>query len=216
MEDTKQQEYLLHELSSEDELATHVAPPAPPAPRTTRLMMQRVFYVVATIIFVALAVFFGAHAGLLSGGSINKSHWKECGTSPLEARELGCHFDIMMYAWVPEECYNKQMLEEYLATYEFHFYSDSAATQEVPLEIAQLGEFESLWTGYAQHVLHCTYIWKLLSISATTKGPFDSMSISFEHASHCSNYLLKGLPWKESSVGNETQLIPDFISCDKY
>lgn len=35
--------------------------------------------------------------------------------SVAEARRSGCLFDIMMNGWVPKECYNKQLWEEFMS-----------------------------------------------------------------------------------------------------
>lgn len=62
------------------------------------------------------------------------------GTSAIQARELRCRFDIMMNGWVPLACYNEALSEEYLSKSNFHFYTDTYAQDEVPLEIVRIGE----------------------------------------------------------------------------
>lgn len=71
----------------------------------------------------------------------------------------------MMHSWVPHDCYYPQLSEEYILANDFRFFSDPAATIEVPLEIVRLGEFEELYSGLDHHVLHCAYICILLMIS---------------------------------------------------
>ena len=79
-----------------------------------------------------------------------------------------------------------------------------------------LGEFDELYTGLSHHVLHCTYIWRLLVLSTTKGRPFDSLSSSEDHMGHCGTILLHGLPWTKPFVGNESTLSPDFLSCGYF
>ncbi|KAH7378563.1 hypothetical protein BKA64DRAFT_631966 [Cadophora sp. MPI-SDFR-AT-0126] len=146
----------------------------------------------------------------------NKKVWQNCGNSTSEAREQGCRFDVMMHSWVPAPCYDEQLSEEYIQANGFKFFSDPEATVEVPMEVVRRGEFEMLYTGLSHHVLHCTYIWRLLSLSVTEGRPFDSLSSSEDHTGHCSAILLHGLPWTKPFFGNESVLSPDFLSCGYY
>jgi len=142
--------------------------------------------------------------------------WTHCGNSTSEAKANGCRFDVMMHSWVPQECYDEELSEEYIQANEFKFFSDPKARVEVPMEVVRLGEFTELYTGLSHHVLHCTYIWRLLMLSATQERPFDSLSSSEDHTGHCGAILLHGLPWTKPFFGNESTLSPDFLSCGYY
>jgi hypothetical protein len=116
----------------------------------------------------------------------------------------------MMHSWVPHDCYHPQLSEEYILANDFRFFSDPAATIEVPLEIVRLGEFEELYSGLDHHVLHCAYIWRLLVISTNEGRRMDSLSSDVDHTGHCTMTMLKGLPWMTTSVGNESVISPIF------
>jgi len=121
---------------------------------TSRKVLYFVFLTIILIISMAMVV--------LSIKKITKTDkrpaWKHCGNSTSEARADGCRFDIMMHSWVPQECYDEQLSEEYIASNDFQLFSDAEATIEVPLDVVRLGEFDELYTGLSHHVLHCTYI----------------------------------------------------------
>ena len=143
---------------------------------------------------------------------------KTCGSSPAQARELKCKFDIMMNGWVPLACYNEALSEEYLSKNDFHFYTDSFAQDEVPLDIVRRGEWKGLYTGWEHHIHHCSYMWKILVLAVEAKtGMFDSSSSSFDHTSHCSESMFEGgmirAMMASSSVGNESFIEPGYLSC---
>lgn len=143
---------------------------------------------------------------------------KNCGTSPTEAQELGCKFDIMMNGWVPLACYNEALSEKYLSENDFHFYTDAYAQDEVAMEVVRRGEWEGLYTGWEHHIHHCAYMWKILVLAVEAgKGMFDSSSSSFDHTAHCSESMFEGgmitLMMESSSVGNESFIQPGFLSC---
>lgn len=167
------------------------------------------------VVTLTLAIF-AATSNLAIKKTAAKMSWKHCGNSTSEAKENGCRFDIMMHSWVPQECYNEQLSEEYIEANDFRFFSDAEATVEVPLDVVRLGELKELYTGLSHHVIHCTYIWRLLVLAATEGRPWDSLSSSEDHTGHCGSILLHGLPWTEPSIGNESTLSPDFLSCGYY
>jgi hypothetical protein len=86
------------------------------------------------LLFIALGTI-----GLVRGGTgrgATEAGKKRCGSNPAEARENGCHFEPMLTAWVPSECYFGDLVEEYQQDYgdiyeTWPWYSDSNITQRI-------------------------------------------------------------------------------------
>jgi hypothetical protein len=70
-----------------------------------------------------------------------------CGHSPDEARSRGCKFDIILYSWVPHQCYDSGIQEEYLQR-EFEWWRFQNATDQVSQARAREGEEEILWLNW--------------------------------------------------------------------
>ena len=186
---------------------------------------RMLFFLLAGIIFltvlisIAIPLFSNRYLQANQTFSVPGDHLRQnCGTSPTEARQLGCKFDVMMNGWVPVACYNEALSEEYLSKNKFHFYTDAYAQNEVPMEIVRGGEWQGLYTGWEHHILHCAYMWKILVLAVEAgKGMFDSSSSSFAHTAHCSESMFEGgmiiAMMESSSVGNESFIQPGFLSC---
>jgi hypothetical protein len=70
-----------------------------------------------------------------------------CGHSPHEARSRGCKFDIILYSWVPHQCYDPEIQEEYLSR-EFEWWRFQNATDQVSQARAREGEEDILWLNW--------------------------------------------------------------------
>eukprot|EP00249_Psilotum_nudum_P027933 c36202_g1_i1 orf=1-456(+) len=68
------------------------------------------------------------------------SQWDQCGTTPEEARSRGCIFEVTLSLWVPEECYDRELEEEYLQSKDLVYYRDINLTEAVPLDEVRLGQ----------------------------------------------------------------------------
>jgi hypothetical protein len=67
-----------------------------------------------------------------------------CGKTAAQAKASGCYFDMVEIAWVPEECYDRELEEELRAIKEWKFYRFLNWTGEMSWEEAQTGDFEFL------------------------------------------------------------------------
>ncbi|EPE26492.1 hypothetical protein GLAREA_02405 [Glarea lozoyensis ATCC 20868] len=52
-----------------------------------------------------------------------------CGNSTAEARALGCEFDPLTVAWIPEPCINHQITKEFIAEYPWEAFSDRTSNE---------------------------------------------------------------------------------------
>ena len=126
---------------------------------------------------------------------------QQCGSSPAEAKQSDCHFDMFSFAYYAPACYNKELHEDLLATHRndiewVHMNYEPLTTDEV-LE----GIHTDLRPISGQfHDLHCTYEWLRLIRALAEERPLDRKLSKFEHSHHCSMNLLE----KDKSNRNET------------
>jgi hypothetical protein len=140
------------------------------------------------------------------------SDWITCGHSVEEALAKNCQFDIMMNGWVPQECYHRNLSEEYIAQHqEFRFFADHLGYKELTLDDVRKGQFKTLFTTRNHHYAHCAYVWELQGI-AIAGGPYiDEHSMNLEHTKHCAGLLLRSHEiMDEHEVGNGSR-VPQIV-----
>ncbi|KIW03632.1 uncharacterized protein PV09_05384 [Verruconis gallopava] len=113
----------------------------------------------------------------------------ECGSSPREARALGCKYDILLNHWVPEPCYDEEFIQEYADDQSWAAYIDEDLTQRI-YSIHEMSEKDYYFTSFRDHVNHCAVIWKKqFWVLYEERKSFDTMIASPEHTDHCALYL---------------------------
>lgn len=133
----------------------------------------------------------------------------DCGASAAEARALGCQFDVMMSGWTPSECFNPEMMEEYMRAGAWRWYSDTNFTQEIALETVRQGKHGNIYTGPSFHFKHCIFIWAKQHWALTEQKPLDGDSYSHIHTQHCIDMVLNG----DVPPGNHSAVHPGFLPC---
>ncbi|KAK3056479.1 hypothetical protein LTR09_002986 [Extremus antarcticus] len=116
---------------------------------------------------------------------------KPCGTSPSEARRLGCQFDPMEYSWLPPPCYDAELVEDYLRLLErktLNFYAkpdNDSVANIVPLAEILAGEHHTVYMTWDQHQEHCAYMFRKLHGALDAGGPVDGYIWAYKHTQHC-------------------------------
>jgi hypothetical protein len=67
-----------------------------------------------------------------------------CGNTPQVARQRGCSFDLISFAWQTPECYDSSLVSEFATWGKWSFYTDKYGNVSVPQHVALVGE-QSLW-----------------------------------------------------------------------
>lgn len=122
-----------------------------------------------------------------------------CGSTPAEARALGCKFDVMSFAWTPPSCYDHTFSQAFLHEKgPWIFYLDHNATQ--PLAFDSLSNYDIVWTEHSYHVVHCLYAWERIHQAYLKQDlllPKEMGSIN--HTEHCIGLLedVEGAPAKK-------------------
>ncbi|KAM7184992.1 hypothetical protein V8F20_011976 [Naviculisporaceae sp. PSN 640] len=135
-----------------------------------------------------------------------RPQYTSCGSTPAEARSRNCKFDILSFAWQTPECYDAQLMTDFLdyPRSESHipitspnsgrwkFYTAFRTIDQndtVPLEEALKGE-KDLLVDWEFHVVHCTFMWRQMHRAFTVGGWIDSHLDSYAHTMHCQRTLL--------------------------
>lgn len=124
-----------------------------------------------------------------------------CGSSSSEAIAKGCIFQLWSYSWVPTDCFDRQLHDEFLALRaeeNWHYYSNRSPPIPVPLESVLMGTRNNLWSTWGQHFWHCAfYQRKFFRIvdqhydkrTATLK--MTNRDLDEHHAKHCQEWMAK-------------------------
>ena len=88
---------------------------------------------------------------------------------------MGCKYDVMMSAWVPEDCYDQEASEEFRES-GIVWYADRGGTIEVPLSVVATGDYDLLYTSVDFHFKHCSYLWMKQIRALVERKPIDNYS----------------------------------------
>jgi hypothetical protein len=145
--------------------------------------------IVATIIILA-----GGTLNILSPvsrleGYVN-SDTLSCGNSSAEALAAGCEFDIMSFTWSPEACFDRELMDDFLARKNWTWWVNEV--DEMPLQLldVQYGQYLQLFVTWEYHLFHCTYMWKKMHRAIRAGRPLDSYIANINHTNHCEMMLL--------------------------
>ena len=122
--------------------------------------------------------------------SISKALWDDCGLSPEVARSRGCLFDILSFAWQTPQCYDEDVIRDFLNVKEWDFYADESGNHQV-----EIGELENDVHGQVHvawdfHVMHCIYMRRQMLRSILDGRAMDSHLNSYHHTRHCVGTIL--------------------------
>ncbi|KAI9736474.1 MAG: hypothetical protein M1818_006208 [Claussenomyces sp. TS43310] len=115
-----------------------------------------------------------------------------CGRSIKEARALGCIFDPMSFAWQRPECYNTELIDDFLTGYDWHFFPNKEPnpSEELPREEWMRGDHLGVWGPWSWHMYHCSYAWRKFHVALSEGRPLDSDVLDPEHTTHCTTEVL--------------------------
>lgn len=116
----------------------------------------------------------------------------ECGTSPFDARNQGCVFDVIIMGWVPWRCYDAELASEFLERDDWTFYHDTNGTRTVTKEEITQGEWTEFYSDYHYQVIHCMFAWKKTQRAATRGSLLDGYLADPHHTNHCEMSILHG------------------------
>ncbi|KAH8591204.1 hypothetical protein B0O99DRAFT_520041 [Bisporella sp. PMI_857] len=125
-------------------------------------------------------------------------HAKSCGPDAATAIAKGCHLDMISFTWLPRECYDAELTEEFLAIKDWKWSLDGNGTELVPRSKVEGGEVDNGYVTWEYHITHCLYTWKKLVRHLERGGAMDWHVMEYSHARHCGKLLLtEGADWSE-------------------
>lgn len=115
-----------------------------------------------------------------------------CGNTYTQARSAGCVFDIISFSWLPLQCYDSDLANEFKALTDWTYWLDRNKTEPISQELALSGEFAGLYTEFEYHLRHCTYLWKKMHRAVLGEGKvaIDSVTGVYAHTKHCAHMLM--------------------------
>ena len=115
---------------------------------------------------------------------------RSCGSSPSEAIKHGCRFDPTSFSWLHRDCYDEELVEQFLSQEAWEWFEDEEATVPIELEAALEGKHHHLYVSWEYHLTHCTFMWKKLHRALLRRGAIDDYIGDLGHTGHCSRMLL--------------------------
>ncbi|KAG8404821.1 hypothetical protein J3459_016635 [Metarhizium acridum] len=131
----------------------------------------------------------------------------DCGNSTAEAVQLGCKYDSLAAAWLPEHCRDDDLTAEFERSGpgpggKWTYWADGAHTQEISIEeIAKLADCKDgrfHMTGH-WHVIHCIFYWRKEQRARFNGKIIEPRSYSEEHSKHCGRIFLD--PGRDTVAG---------------
>ncbi|OLN97661.1 hypothetical protein CCHL11_09627 [Colletotrichum chlorophyti] len=116
----------------------------------------------------------------------------QCGNSPDEARSLGCRFEVHNFAWVPPECYDDELGDEWDSHNDWVWSrspNNSADTDKHFVAECRAGNVRTAWLPWYQHMAHCDIIMKKYMRSVMLFRPMDNWTSNWPHYEHCSRMM---------------------------
>ena len=170
----------------------------------------------ATILLVAVILLAGLTWSIIEARYYRPTRYvstlrSDCGNSVEEAKANGCHFDMMSWLWLPHECFDAELVEEFIQLRDWKWYTHNRGFEEdrVPVADVRTGIYDSLWAPQEYHMWHCTYMWKKMHRAILRHGPIDNDIAGYNHTLHCEKMLLE--PGSLTAVN--TLVTAEFASC---
>ncbi|EEA21608.1 hypothetical protein TMatcc_008968 [Talaromyces marneffei ATCC 18224] len=137
-----------------------------------------------------------------------------CGTSPEEAKALGCIFDPMNWHWTRPECFYEEGSKNAQAQGPWKYFRDANHTEEMYLADEQAMSTERLmYTEHSWHVNHCIYALESMHRAAMLDKWIPEEAASWPHTLHCMMvFRMMNTPPKKPNTRVDMQ----FLGCVKF
>jgi hypothetical protein len=117
---------------------------------------------------------------------------KSCGSSAAEARSLGCTYDIMMDSWLPPNCYDEELSNEFRGLRDWAMYADKNGTHRLTLEELSEREFHAFaHTTIEYHYIHCLFSWRKFHRALEQGRDIEREVAELGHTNHCAWFVAK-------------------------
>jgi hypothetical protein len=140
----------------------------------------------------------------------------DCGISPSEARDRGCIFDIMRYAWTPPECYYGDASTEFWETIKAaghgKWFTDTSGNETITADsdadlIEKLSNMRTGYTTNAYHAAHCILTSRIYRQALATGQVVPEDIPDYGHSLHCEEILFSALDYSEATAEHRLSTI---------
>ncbi|KEF63484.1 uncharacterized protein A1O9_01462 [Exophiala aquamarina CBS 119918] len=131
-----------------------------------------------------------------------------CGSTISSAQKRGCLFDPMSFSWLPAECLEQDLIQDFLNVTDWHWYLDINGTMEAPRATVLTGQYPELFVTREYHRVHCVYMWRKMH-RGLERGVIDTYIGNYHHTAHCEQMLLENVP----SETIDTMILLKFPGC---
>jgi hypothetical protein len=157
---------------------------------TKRAILTGVFLIVLAIAAITTV------SPIVLSTSTPEFYTNRCGYDADSAKAAGCVFDLINYAWQPQECFDEEVfnarMKHSMKKGPFKFYLDKNGTQSIPQDIELLSRTPIVYAEHRYHMEHCLYTWELLHHAVKKNRPIVEFFGEYTHTQHCIGYLAAG------------------------
>ena len=123
----------------------------------------------------------------------NYSNPSPCGLSPETARQAGCKWSAMTFAWYPAECYDEELDHVFFATEDWAWYSseDLKEDSRLPRDAIMRGDVRKAYMSMKYHKLHCMFTVRKLYRALLGYALSDNYILTLGHLQHCERFVLR-------------------------
>ncbi|PSN59927.1 hypothetical protein BS50DRAFT_475036, partial [Corynespora cassiicola Philippines] len=113
-----------------------------------------------------------------------------CGSTPEEARALGCRFESHNFAWTPPDCYDEALNARWDSK-DWGYSRNPEGTDMISREEVLQGDLKWAYVTLNQHMSHCVLIWQKYQRAVMFNRPADNWTTSFPHTYHCGQFMVQ-------------------------
>ncbi len=196
---------------------TQAKPDAAPTQQrwcSTKYNRYHVLAVIATCLasllcIIAIQPWMIPSRGLLPTANGQRELIRSCGNTSEEAMRAGCRFDVMSFTWSVPDCFDEELMEDFLSL-DWTWWLDDSHTKLANFDDVAAGMHAALYVSWKYHKFHCAYMWKKMHRAILSGRPLDSYIGSVEHTQHCGGILLDhDVDWKRGP----TEIYVKFPTC---
>lgn len=140
--------------------------------------------------------------------ALTKPTVDQCGTTPAEARKLGCIFETTLSLWVPPQCYDFELETTYLQQPSLKYYRDVNLTEEVSLHEVKKGESIGWFVPWDHHVRHCAFAFRKFHRAVEYGKNIDGYVLRYAHTEHCIKMMTEPEDWRSSITQFDMRSFP--------
>lgn len=128
----------------------------------------------------------------------------------------------MSWIWVRPECYDGDLVDEFMANTNFSWHSEPKlkAESKLHMDVIFRGDYPKLFTQKEYHSVHCFYMMKKMHKAILEHRPIDSYLTEWHHTNHCGMVVLNDIMHEDVDCTAEmvcpTWVRATWTSCRRY